>query len=96
MPSWYMENGTSIFTWDDMSLSDLAGFLEMYLAIPVIDQTGISAHFDIRLKLDMDQLPPDWKDHQLSDFQPALVEQLGLKLIPARQSVKMLVVEKAR
>jgi uncharacterized protein (TIGR03435 family) len=96
MPSWYIENGTSLFTWDNMTLNGLAGFLEMYLAVPVIDKTGISAHFDIRLKLDMEQLPPDWKDHKISDFAPELLDQLGLELVPTRQPVEMLVVQKAR
>jgi uncharacterized protein (TIGR03435 family) len=96
MPSWYVENGTPLFTWDDMTLNGLARFLEMYLAVPVIDKTSVSAHFDIRLKVAVAQPPPDWKDHKISDFEPELLDQLGLELVPARQSVEMLVVEKAK
>ncbi len=90
MPGWYMAKGTSTFTWDDMSAAKLARFLEMYLATPVIDRTGLSGNFDIKLKLAMDEFPADWKDHNIDDFQPALLNQLGLELVPGRESVEML------
>jgi uncharacterized protein (TIGR03435 family) len=91
---WSMVKGTSTLAWDDMSMKSLAQFLEMYLAYPVLDRTGGSNHFDIKLKLNMDELPRDWKDHSIDDFRPALLNQLGLELVPDRQPIEMLVVEK--
>jgi len=96
MPSWYMAKGTSTFTWDNMSLTKLARFLEMYLAIPVIDRTGLSANFDIKLKLKLAEFPADRKDHNIDDFQPALLNQLGLELVPTNMPIEMLVIEKSR
>jgi uncharacterized protein (TIGR03435 family) len=93
---WSMAKGTSTLAWDDMSMKNLAQFLEMYLAYPVLDRTGVSNHFDINLKLNMDELPRDWKDHSIDDFRPALLNQLGLELVPSRESIEMLVVEKVK
>jgi uncharacterized protein (TIGR03435 family) len=93
---WSMAKGTSTLAWDDMSMKNLAQFLEMYLAYPVLDRTGVSNHFDINLKLNMDELPRDWKDHSIDDFRPALLDQLGLELVPSREPIEMLVVEKVK
>jgi uncharacterized protein (TIGR03435 family) len=79
-----------------MSLTKLARFLEMYLAIPVIDRTGLLANFDIKLKLKLAEFPANWKDHNIDDFQPALLNQLGLELVPTNMPIEMLVIEKSR
>jgi uncharacterized protein (TIGR03435 family) len=68
----------------------------MYLATPVIDQTGLAGNFDIQLKLKMDEFPADWKDHKIDDFQPALLNQLGLELVPTNMPIEMIIVEKAK
>jgi uncharacterized protein (TIGR03435 family) len=94
--SWFMVNGKPVFFGEDMTLAMLARFLEMYLATPVVDQTGRSEHFDFQLKLNMDKLPADWADHHIDDFRPALLNQLGLQLVPAKAPIEMLVVEKAK
>jgi uncharacterized protein (TIGR03435 family) len=93
---WSLAKETSTLIWNDMTMTNLARFLEMYLATPVIDRTGASEHFDINLKLNMDEFPADWKDHHLEDFQPVLLTQLGLELVPSREPIEMLVVEKAK
>jgi uncharacterized protein (TIGR03435 family) len=73
-------------------LYSLAGLLEEYLAFPVIDKTGLTEPFDIDLK---------WNEQDLQHRSPdalkqALLDQLGLELVPGRESIEMLVVEKAK
>jgi uncharacterized protein (TIGR03435 family) len=62
--------------------------LEGNLQIPVIDQTGLTQTFDIDLK---------WNQHdpQHNTLKQALLDQLGLELVPTTKPVEMLVVEKA-
>jgi uncharacterized protein (TIGR03435 family) len=91
---WRMAKG--IFAVNDMAMTNLASFLEMYLLTPVIDRTGLSGRFDFNLKLNMDQFPMDWKEHRIDDFRPALLDQLGLELVPSREPIEMLVVEKVK
>jgi len=74
------------------SLHDITDSLEKFLGMPVIDQTGIARNFSIDLQ---------WKE--LGDQDPnydalkqALLDQLGLELVPSHQSVEMLVVEKSK
>ena len=93
-PSWQMVKGTPMFEWDNMSLTEFARFFEMYQGTPVIDRTGLPGNFDIELK--MDKMPGDWKSHNIEDFEPALLSELGLELVPANMPIEMLVVEKTR
>ena len=44
----------------------------------------------------MDTFPMEWSDHHIEDFRPALLNQLGLELVPSREPVEMLVVEKVK
>jgi uncharacterized protein (TIGR03435 family) len=67
----------------------LTKFLEQYFAMPVIDDTGLTDHFHIHLT---------WQARGKSDLnrdavKQALLDQLGLELVPDRQPVEMLVVE---
>jgi uncharacterized protein (TIGR03435 family) len=66
-------------------ISKLVEFLENALQIPVIDRTGLTGHFDIFLKWDG---TPD-------GLKKAVLKQLGLELMPGREPVEYLVVEKA-
>ena len=71
-------------------LRSLAGDLESYFHLPVIDHTGITGNFDIDLKWD----ETDWQHRNPDGLKQALLDQLGLELAPAREPVEMLVVEK--
>jgi uncharacterized protein (TIGR03435 family) len=79
-------------------MSYLAFDLEHCLQIPVIDRTGLAGRFDYDVKWD-DELK--WDDTGRSHFsnldglKQALLDQLGLELVPARETLDMLVVEKA-
>ena len=69
----------------------LAVYLERYFKMPVIDQTGITQHFSTELR---------WKEvrgHPNHEgMEQALLDQLGLELVPDHQPVEMLVVEKVK
>jgi uncharacterized protein (TIGR03435 family) len=85
-----MEGGT---------LSMLAGLLGMVLDRPVIDKTGISSYFEIHLAFSPDDsaVPqPVTTDLGAPDaphiFQ-AIQEQLGLRLVPAKGPVDVLVID---
>jgi uncharacterized protein (TIGR03435 family) len=64
--------------------------LEKFLGAPVIDQTGAAQIFSIDLR---------WKEPGQDDpgqdaLKQALLDQLGLELVPSRAPVEMLVMEK--
>ncbi len=73
-------------------LSTLAGSLEGYFGVPVLDRTGFTGRFDI----DRTWSEPDWQHHNLEALKQALLGQLGIELTPSREPVEMLVVAKAR
>jgi uncharacterized protein (TIGR03435 family) len=65
-------------------MSKLVEFLENALGTPIVDHTGLTGHFDIYVKWDS---TPD-------GLKKALLPQLGLELVPGRESIEYLVVEK--
>jgi uncharacterized protein (TIGR03435 family) len=72
-------------------IGSLAWSLEGQLGKPVLDETGLTNHYDFELK---------WTDSAQENTKPdplaqALREQLGLELKPARRPVEVLIVEKA-
>jgi uncharacterized protein (TIGR03435 family) len=69
-------------------MSTLAANLEDILQQPVVDQTGMEGQFDMVL---------DWqKQGELRDWvNTALVDELGLELVPSHESLEMLVVRKS-
>ena len=73
-------------------LSSLAGFLSGTLKTPVIDRTGDARPYDIHLKWDA----TDWQHPNLDALTQALLEQLGLELVPATEPIAMLIIEKAK
>jgi uncharacterized protein (TIGR03435 family) len=81
--SWSCSNGT---------LSLLADYLDGYLDVPVVDQTGITNRFDINLTWKQS----NWADKAPAELKAALLDQLGLELVPTNMPVQMLVIEKAQ
>jgi uncharacterized protein (TIGR03435 family) len=79
-----------------MPVGLLADLLGSVLGQPVVDKTGISGTF--RVRLSFDQPATTRADAPPSDTLPslfsALPEQLGLKLEPARVPVRVLVVDR--
>jgi uncharacterized protein (TIGR03435 family) len=74
------------------TLDSLAADLEQILKTPVLNQTGLDGHFDVDLKWDA----ADWQDRNPEGLKEAVLEQLGLELVPATEPVEMLVVERAK
>ena len=70
----------------------VARFLEDYFEMPVIDQTGLTQNFHIDLKWD-ERFKGD-PDHEA--LKEALLDQLGLELVPSNMPIEMLVVEKVK
>jgi uncharacterized protein (TIGR03435 family) len=78
-----------LFSCVNTPISDLVANFEGLLQIPVIDQTGVANKCDIDLKWN--------RNHpQHNSLRQALLDQLGLELVPSREPVGMLVVEKAQ
>ena len=67
-------------------------FLEDDFGMPVIDQTGLTRNFCIDLR--WNETGNVDADHEA--LKQALLDQLGLELVPGRQPIEMLVVEKAK
>jgi uncharacterized protein (TIGR03435 family) len=90
-----MEGGT---------LSEFAGLLSMALDRPVIDKTGFTNPFEIHLKFSPDDLAsprpsaadagvPAAKVSDAPDIFQAVQEQLGLRLVPAKGPMDVLVID---
>jgi uncharacterized protein (TIGR03435 family) len=73
-------------------LSWVAEFLDNYFEVPVIDRTGLNRHFDIDLKWD----EPDQQHLNPEGLKQVLLDEFGLELVPGREPVEMLVVERAK
>jgi uncharacterized protein (TIGR03435 family) len=83
-----------------IALSDFATLLQQYAGRPIVDKTNLRGLFDVKLQFSLDAggpsvgtqlaLPPDLPS--ASSFFTAVQEQLGLRLEPARGSVKVLVI----
>jgi uncharacterized protein (TIGR03435 family) len=85
-------SGFGLFAGFDQPISTLTPFLESRFKVPVIDQTGLSKHYDFNLTWDEKD-----RDHLNSaGLQQALLDQLGLELVPGREPIEILVVEKVK
>jgi uncharacterized protein (TIGR03435 family) len=73
-----------------VSTSQLASEIEPLVNVPVVDETGLTNHFKLTLKWgEGDKLTG------VEQFNRSL-DKIGLELVPARRSIEMLVVEKAK
>jgi RNA polymerase sigma factor (sigma-70 family) len=78
---------------------DLAVVMENHFKIPVINQTGLTNSFDIKILWnDQDETTGDGHPirFHLDELKQALTDQLGLELVPATAPVEMLVIERAK
>jgi uncharacterized protein (TIGR03435 family) len=71
------------------TLSSFAGLLGMALGRPVIDKTGITSYFAIHLVFSSD----DAATPDAPGIAQAIQEQLGLRLVPAKGPVDVLVID---
>ena len=86
--------------WDDSRsryeirnepLSELTASIEYLADVPVINRTGLAGNFS----LDLDCAETDLQNRNWDKVNEAL-DQLGLELVPSRESIETLVVEKAK
>jgi uncharacterized protein (TIGR03435 family) len=77
--------------WQAYPISNLAGHLENYLSVPIVDQTSLTGGYDI--KLDWQQ---DGSAAGKAKLRQAVLDQLGLELVATNMPIEMLVVEKLK
>jgi uncharacterized protein (TIGR03435 family) len=87
-----INSGLGRLSCQRVTLSDLAVNLEEYVKVPIIDRTGLAKHFDINLTWPQ----RNWNEINLDILKQALINQLGLELMPSREPIEMLVVEKVK
>jgi uncharacterized protein (TIGR03435 family) len=86
------ESSAGHFSCLNQPLSCLTSMLEDHFKVPVVDQTGLKGHFDI--DLDWDQ--PEFQQKAPEALKQALVDELGLDLLPAMEAVDMLIVQQSK
>jgi len=84
--------GNGIIKIQNQQLSGfVGGTIESRVGVPVLDETGLTGHYDLQLQ---------WKsgpgESDKDAFVRAVRDQLGLELVPATRPIKMLVVEKVK
>ena len=97
--------GPGAVNFEGGTLSMLAGLLGLILDRPVIDKTGITNHIQVQLKFSSDDsagprpattdpgAPPAVSSPDAPGIFEAMQEQLGLKLVPAKGPVDVLVID---
>jgi uncharacterized protein (TIGR03435 family) len=85
-------SGAGRFECRNNPLSTLTDFLESHFQTPVVDQTGLTRHYNIDLKWE----EPDWQHPNNAALRETLLDQLGLELVSTNLPLEMLVVEKAK
>ena len=89
------EEARGRFSVRDGEISYLAAFLEdSLLGVPVIDRTGLTNAYDIDLSWNVKDR--DWTMPTRPMLDRILSDQLGLELVPSREPIEMLVVEKVK
>jgi uncharacterized protein (TIGR03435 family) len=87
-----INSGLGRFSGQHVTLSDLAINLEEYVKIPIVNRTDLIKRFDINLTWPQH----NWNDVNLDALKEALPNQLGLELVPSREPIEMLIVEKVK
>jgi uncharacterized protein (TIGR03435 family) len=83
--------GAGYWRASNVSPGNIAGRLERYFKIPVVDRTGLTGRLNVNLKWD-EQVEGQNPDA----FKEVLLNQLGLELTPGREPIETLVVERAK
>jgi len=88
--SWSSGNGSGggEMTFNNQTISMLAKNMESRFGKPVVDETGLTEHYDIHLKWQ-----PQAGESDSDAYERALREQLGLTLVPDHQPNDVVVVE---
>jgi uncharacterized protein (TIGR03435 family) len=95
----YQGNGSGHLVCTNQPISLLADMLEGQFRIPIIDRTGLTNHYDFNFSWDeygkkVGNQYPNYPN--LEGLKQVLLDQLGLELVPSREPIEMLVVEKVK
>lgn len=88
-----MTSGTNSMLFFLSPIDSLKGVAQSMLDKPVVDQTGLKGTYDYKLTWD-DPDNPD-RDVFRENIKRALLDELGMELVPTNMPMEMLVVEKA-
>jgi uncharacterized protein (TIGR03435 family) len=86
------QGGRGAWSGKNVSIANFTTYLEQDLGTPLFDQTKLTNRFDFSLKWS----PKDWQHPNLDGLKQALLDQLGLELVPTNMPIEMLVVEKVK
>jgi uncharacterized protein (TIGR03435 family) len=86
-------DGTSTHTWFNETLegSRLRATLENQFQLPIVDETGLTNQYDFSITWPVFRDNDDEAHNRITN--KALLDQLGLELVPARRTIEMLVVD---
>ena len=73
--------------------------LQYYLQVPVVNRTGLAGRFDVDLTWDDEMKWDGTGRYYFSNpdgLKQVVLDQLGLELVPSREPIEMLVVEKVK
>ena len=84
--------GKKSITSQNLPISNLAKNLQGYFDKPILDQTGLTGNYDVSLEVASNTD----RAAEMDAIASALPAQLGLELVPSRQALELLVVEKAK
>jgi uncharacterized protein (TIGR03435 family) len=85
-----MNSGGDKTVIGNQGLSTLAAYIEGKVGQPVLDRTKLYGNYDVTL-----YTPWKWRKPSMEELNRALLDQLGLELVPSREPIEMLVIEKA-
>ena len=81
--------GLGRFEVSDQPIISLVRYLEDTLQVPIVDRTGLQEHYDFVLNWSQ----PNRTDLNIDGLKQAMIEQLGLELVPAHEKIEVLVLE---
>ena len=87
-----LDNPPGRYEGSNVPLAYFARFLEYYFGTPVLDRTEIAYRLDINLQWD----EPGPQNRDPEAMKRLLLSELGLELVPSREAIEMLVVEKSK
>lgn len=88
----YWQNDKFFINWSGFPISSLVDQIESRLEVPVVDQTGLKGDYAVQL---------DWQEEGSSDeakakLRQAVLDQLGLELIPTNMPIEIFVIERVK
>jgi uncharacterized protein (TIGR03435 family) len=81
-----------VIHYKNQPFSKFAKYLEQEFQIPLVDQTGLTGNYDLDVPESFGGTPAE----KLEEARQWLLDDFGLKLVPARQRHEVLVIEKVK